>query len=736
MADRSRGEAKEGKKRCDEGHQSEKEIEFCKANHEEDKMESKGDMGCRLPKLRKAEERRSPGNIYSTLRRPQVETKVGVAYTYHFLDFLLGKEEVPVSSVLCLSSVRELPVQVRELYAQGFVLVAVHPFVHPCGPRHAHIQRQLHRAVLVRETPSSEKSQLRCAGHRLETDVCVAGHQAADPEVIQSYVKRIQDVAEQGVMFVGFLQQPGGGPCYLGNWDPEELSSLHSSPSPIHRHPFSANTSPTDPTEGHQNGVEPLHRPFEPQELDHENVDCSTQPPVPREPDFSHLNPSRGSELNTEESNESASQISFKESLESTNQPQSHSNPGVDTLQWCPSQNIADNQESQLCSSPLESTGTDRWHERTLSKESTEQLFNQRERKDSSSDSWHSSPDLERNHEKRSSSVCADGQSRVTTHNNNNHIRLKSSEKDKNMISPPPQARMQLFALYNHTGELNTSLRFYSLRVPLRVQKEAGLIMEVDAHWLDHMTQHFTSGAHLIDGFFHLGEDNDSGVSSVDSVFIFQSSAEETTNTSYDAIVVEQWTVVDGVVVKADYIPLLQSLAPYGWRLIDGSLSTKQILFLQRPVLQRKRKDFKMLSLRGRSKAKKNSPGEEERENRSPVMEAEMDRLRRNTKDGEEEETAEVRKSGANGRSERASLQEGGEETEEDGRHQKGSLFLSGSSVSLEDQEEETDIDKILLSAQNKSVRWTDVCHRDDGAVKEEVKTEERIKHQLFSGVC
>lgn len=67
---------------------------------------------------------------------------------------------------------------------------------------------------------------------------------------------------------------------------------------------------------------------------------------------------------------------------------------------------------------------------------------------------------------------------------------------------------MQLFALYNHTGELNTSLRYYSLRVPLRVQKEAGLITEVDAHWLDHMTQHFTSGALLIDGFFHLGDDN------------------------------------------------------------------------------------------------------------------------------------------------------------------------------------------------------------------------------------
>lgn len=67
---------------------------------------------------------------------------------------------------------------------------------------------------------------------------------------------------------------------------------------------------------------------------------------------------------------------------------------------------------------------------------------------------------------------------------------------------------MQLFALYNHTAELNTSLRFYSLRVQIQVQKEAGLITDLDANWLDHMTQHFISGAHLIDGFFHLTDDN------------------------------------------------------------------------------------------------------------------------------------------------------------------------------------------------------------------------------------
>lgn len=81
---------------------------------------------------------------------------------------------------------------------------------------------------------------------------------------------QIQDVAEQGVMFVGFLQQPGGGPSFIGNWDPDELSSLHSSPSPIHRQPYSLNTSPTDPLRNDE---------------DAEN----DAPLVPGEPEFSPL---------------------------------------------------------------------------------------------------------------------------------------------------------------------------------------------------------------------------------------------------------------------------------------------------------------------------------------------------------------------------------------------------------------------------------------------------------------
>ncbi|XP_029023015.1 raftlin [Betta splendens] len=647
-------------------------------------------MGCRLPKLRKAEERRSPGNIYSTLRRPQVETKVGVAYTYHFLDFLLGKEEVPVSSVLCLSSVRELPVQVRELYAQGFVLVAVHPFVHPCGPRHAHVQRQLHRAVLIRETPSSEKSQLKWARRRLETDVCVAGHQAADPEVIQSYVKRIQDVAEQGVMFVGFLQQPGGGPSFLGHWDPEELSSLHSSPSPIHRHPVSANVTPTEP---HQTSVGPECL-FEPLASDDESVEWNT-------PRHAALEPAQSSE-NLEGFDE--------EPLGSTERSGRHRRSGVHTFQ------PPDAEGGHIHPSPVQ--------QQPGQLPTLLHLPNQ-DRRASSPESCLSSPDLER--------------SRDDATHNNNHIRLRGPEK----ASPPARARMQLFALYNHTGELDTSLRFYSLRVPLQVQKEGGLITDIDAHWLDHMTQHFSSGAHLVDGFFYVGEDNGNGVSSEDSVFIFQNSAQETVNASFDAIVVEQWTVVDGVVVKADYIPLLQSLAPYGWRLTcvlptpivktnsDGSLSTKQILFLQRPILQRKRKDFKMPNLRGRSKAKKDSIGEEERESRSPLMETEMDRLRRGAT--EEAEEGERRRSWDSGRSEGASREEG----EAEAPHQTGSSPPPpGSRASAEEREEETDIDRVPRSKREKAVRWTDVCQEDDARAKEEARMEERIKQQLFSGVC
>lgn len=44
------------------------------------------EMGCGLNKLEKHDDKR-PGNIYSTLKRPQVETKIDVSYEYRFLEF-------------------------------------------------------------------------------------------------------------------------------------------------------------------------------------------------------------------------------------------------------------------------------------------------------------------------------------------------------------------------------------------------------------------------------------------------------------------------------------------------------------------------------------------------------------------------------------------------------------------------------------------------------------------------
>ncbi|CAJ1062976.1 raftlin-like [Xyrichtys novacula] len=181
---------------------------------------------------------------------------------------------------------------------------------------------------------------------------------------------------------------------------------------------------------------------------------------------------------------------------------------------------------------------------------------------------------------------------------------------------------VELLALYNHPPVREGQVKYYTVKVPLRVQNCDEGVKGVEANWLDHMTQHFNNGASLVDGYFHLGNVNDALPKTVESVFIFQEGSESEPNVAaaatYDAIVVEQWTVIDGLQVKADYIPLLQSLATFGWRLTcvlptpviktnsDGSLSTKQIVFLQRPILNRKRRESKKLIFKPRGKSNKN----------------------------------------------------------------------------------------------------------------------------------
>ncbi|MEQ2251869.1 hypothetical protein ILYODFUR_015677 [Ilyodon furcidens] len=112
-----------------------------------------------------------------------------------------------------------------------------------------------------------------------------------------------------------------------------------------------------------------------------------------------------------------------------------------------------------------------------------------------------------------------------------------------------------------------------------------------------------------------------------------------------------------------------------------------------------------MLNLRGRNKAKKHSAGEalDEQENKSLVIETEMDRLRINEEEEEEEAEAEAegRKRGDRGKSKRASLQK----SREDALHQKAFSFLLERRASVEHQEEETDVDAIPLPRQEKAVK-------------------------------
>lgn len=67
------------------------------------------DMGCGLRKLEDPEDS-SPGKIYSTLKRPQVETKTETVFEYVLLDFSLEGESVidplHVLSINALNSVQ------------------------------------------------------------------------------------------------------------------------------------------------------------------------------------------------------------------------------------------------------------------------------------------------------------------------------------------------------------------------------------------------------------------------------------------------------------------------------------------------------------------------------------------------------------------------------------------------------------------------------------------------------
>nr|XP_060494593.1 raftlin-like isoform X2 [Panthera onca] len=153
-------------------------------------------MGCGLNKLEKRDDKR-PGNIYSTLKRPQVETKIDVSYEYRFLEFTTLSAELPRSSAVRLASLHDLPAQLLELYQQGFSLVALHPFVQPTHEREKTPLEHIFRAILTKKTDRSQKNDLHNERYILELDCCSSLDHLTGQKLIPEFIKKVSPVVRR-----------------------------------------------------------------------------------------------------------------------------------------------------------------------------------------------------------------------------------------------------------------------------------------------------------------------------------------------------------------------------------------------------------------------------------------------------------------------------------------------------------------------------------------------------------
>ncbi|XP_004692243.1 PREDICTED: raftlin [Condylura cristata] len=419
-------------------------------------------MGCGLNKLEKRDDKR-PGNIYSTLKRPQVETKTDVSYEYRFLEFTtLSAAELPRSSAVRLASLRDLPAQLLELYQQGFSLVTLHPFVQPTQERKKTPLEHIFRAILIKKTDKSQKTDLQNEGYVLELD-CSSSLSLRGQKIIPEFVKKIQEAASRGLKFVGVIPQyrcPGDS-----------------------RPPMPATSSVQDSRK--------------------EPGCCGST---------ESLDPADGTPAGTDGS------------------------PG----------RAAPAEQASLPSGEGDGAG--------FSPQGVTQTL--------------------------------DGQDGDLPE----------------VLEDPLSTKMEIFTLFNRPKSHQKCRQYYPVTIPLRVSKNGQTVSSLDANWLEHMSDHFRKGGVLVNAVFYLGVIDDSLHGLTDGVFIFEAVSTEDSKTmqGYDAIVVEQWTVLEGVEVQTDYVPLLNSLAAYGWQLTcvlptpvikttrEGNVSTKQIVFLQRPCLPQK----------------------------------------------------------------------------------------------------------------------------------------------------
>ncbi|XP_041724640.1 raftlin-2-like isoform X1 [Coregonus clupeaformis] len=165
-------------------------------------------MGCGLRKLEDPEDS-SPGKIYSTLKRPQVETKTDTVYEYVLLDFSLegSRPTVQYVSTLC-----ELPQALQPYYTQGYVLTTLHPIILSVGRTRSLPFSLLYRAILARPRLSKQAVSMCHSVPVLRVEEWPIPGESLTVDTVRALIDRVNSSARGGVRFVGsVLQQAGGG---------------------------------------------------------------------------------------------------------------------------------------------------------------------------------------------------------------------------------------------------------------------------------------------------------------------------------------------------------------------------------------------------------------------------------------------------------------------------------------------------------------------------------------------
>ncbi|XP_024116293.1 raftlin-2 isoform X1 [Oryzias melastigma] len=164
-------------------------------------------MGCGLRKLEDPEDS-SPGKIYSSLRRPLVETRTESAYDYVLLDFSL---EGSRPTVQLLSSLLELPQALQPYYTQGFVLAALHPIILSVGRTRSLPFSLLYRTILVRPRTSRKAAPVCHSVPTLRVEEWPLPGDSLTGDTVRALIDRVNSSARGGVRFVGsILQQVSG----------------------------------------------------------------------------------------------------------------------------------------------------------------------------------------------------------------------------------------------------------------------------------------------------------------------------------------------------------------------------------------------------------------------------------------------------------------------------------------------------------------------------------------------